>query len=320
MPARYCAVVRLYSSTSALNDSRSKWSPESSTTVLASPASRARIACWTSWMPEAPPLPSSISQRGRTPSFHARSMARSGVSVKEATPSPSTSSRWMPVASSTRTKASASKDSVVVPSGGWRLYGDSAAPTITAFARSTTAPALQGSVRASAARQGRAHRRYMLAKRMHGVVLLKQILDWELPPSTFRIDPETKRPPDGLGPTLLGPFEQNALELALQLKDAGALERVTALLAGPADAAESLRMGSVMDRMAANRKPITRWTPDELGLPPDRLAAARRVELEEVWVPQVERSCELIEGEDPGEVAAALLGRLEELKLLTRPA
>ena len=270
---------------------------------------------------------------------------------------------------------------------------------------------------------------------MHGVVLLKQILDWELPPSTFRIDPETKRPPDGLGPTLLGPFEQNALELALQLKDAGALERVTALLAGPADAAESLRkalalrcdeavhvevdpgdaidpsqtaellvaairrlepaelvlagrqagdwdhgqvgylvaerlgrpavglvwraeqsdgrllvrrsgpgvdeqlavrppavftvtshpslqlrMGSVMDRMAANRKPIVRWTPDELGLPPDRLAAARRVELEEVWVPQVERSCELIEGEDPGEVAAALLGRLEELKLRTRPA
>jgi len=33
----------------------------------------------------------------------------------------------------------------------------------------------------------------------------------------------------------------------------------------------------------------------------------------------VESRCELIEGEDPAEVAAAVLGRLEELKLLTRP-
>src|ERR1019366_3894690 len=55
---------------------------------------------------------------------------------------------------------------------------------------------------------------------MHAIVLLKQILDWELPPSRFRIDPQAKRPAEGLGPTLLGPFEQNALELALQLKDA----------------------------------------------------------------------------------------------------
>ncbi len=271
---------------------------------------------------------------------------------------------------------------------------------------------------------------------MHAVVLLKQILDWELPPSTFRIDPETKRPPDGIGPTLLGPFEQNALELALQLKDAGVVDRITALLAGPADGVDALRkalalrcdeavhvevdaddaidpsqtaelllagirrlepaelvlagrqagdwdhgqvgylvaerlgrpavglvwraeqrddgrllvsrsgngvdeqlavrppavltvtshpslqlrMGSVMDRMAANRKPITRWTLDELGLSREQLDAARRVEFTEVWVPQVERHCELIEGEDPAEVTAALLGRLEELKLLTRPA
>lgn len=270
---------------------------------------------------------------------------------------------------------------------------------------------------------------------MHAVVLVKQILDWELPPSKFRIDPETKRPPDGLGPTLLGPFEQNALELALQLKDAGVVDRITALLAGPPDAVDSLRkalalrcdaavhieaeagdladpsqvaellvaaigrlepaelvlagrqagdwdhgqvgylvaerlgrpavglvwraersdgrllvwrsgsagveklavrppavltvtshptlqlrMGSVMDRMAANKQPITHWTPDELGLSAELLAAARRLEAAEVWVPEVERQCELIEGEDPAEVAAAVLGRLEKLKLLTRPA
>lgn len=269
---------------------------------------------------------------------------------------------------------------------------------------------------------------------MHAIVLLKQILDWALPPAKFRIDPETKRPPDGLGPTLLGPFEQNALELALRLKDAGIVSKVTALLAGPADSADALRkalalrcdeavhveadtgdydpsqtaelllaairrlepaelvlagrqagdwdhgqvgylvaerlgrpavglvwrveqhdgrllvwrsgnagveqfavrppavltvtshpslqlrLGSVIDRMAANKKPIARWTPDELGLSPEQCAGARRLELAKVWVPEVERRCELIEGEDPAEVAAALLGRLEELKLLTRSA
>jgi len=271
---------------------------------------------------------------------------------------------------------------------------------------------------------------------MHAVVLLKQILDWELPPSKFRIDPETKRPPDDLGPTLLGPFEQNALELALQLRDAGVVGRITAVLAGPAGAVDALRkalalrcdeavhveaeaarprrpvagrraagcgdpppraagdscwragrpetgttarsailvaerlglpavglvwraeqsdgrlhvwrsgnagveqlavrppalltvtshpslqlrMGSVVDRMAANKKPITHWTPDELGLAREQLAAARRLELAEVWVPEVERRCELFEGEDPAEVVAAVLGRLDELKLLTMPA
>ncbi len=84
---------RLYVSTSVRNESRSKWSPESSTIVSASPAWIARAACWSSWIPEAPPLPSSISQRGRRPSFQARSIARSGVCVNEATPSPSTAPR-----------------------------------------------------------------------------------------------------------------------------------------------------------------------------------------------------------------------------------
>ncbi|HLG08721.1 MAG TPA: electron transfer flavoprotein subunit beta/FixA family protein, partial [Gaiellaceae bacterium] len=274
-----------------------------------------------------------------------------------------------------------------------------------------------------------------LAWIVHAVVLLKQILDWELPPQRFRIDPQTKRPPDGLAPKLLGPFEQNALELALQLEQAGTVEKVTALLAGPADAVEALRkalavradeavhveveevdaldpsqtaellvaalrrlgppelvlagrqagdwdhgqvgylvaerlgwpavglvfrgesrdgrlhvwrigpsgveqlavrppvvltvtshtdlrlrMGSVIDLMAANRKPIASWRPDELGLGSADLAAARRLELGEVWVPEVDRNCELIEGEDAAEVAARLLDRLAGLELLERPA
>ncbi len=270
---------------------------------------------------------------------------------------------------------------------------------------------------------------------MHAVVLLKQILDWELPAAKFRVDPATNRPPEGLAPTLLGPFEQNALELALKLRDAGAVDRVTALLAGPGDSVDALRKalalrcdeavhvvadgvdaadpsqtaellvtairrldapelvlagrlagdwdhgqvgylvaerlgwpavglvlqaerdgdrlvvrraapagvervavrppavltvtsdpalvlrrGNVMDRMAANKKPIERWTAEDLGLSPDRLAAARRLELERVWVPEVERRCEVIAGEDPAEVVGAVLARLEELKLLQRSA
>ena len=268
---------------------------------------------------------------------------------------------------------------------------------------------------------------------MHAVVLLKQILDWELPPQRFRIDPATKTPPGDLGPKLLGPFEQNALELALQLKASGAVERLTALLVGPADAGEALRkalavradeavhvemettdaldpsqtadllvaairrldapdlvlagrqagdwdhgqvgylvaerlgwpavglvwraelvdgrlhvwrtgpsstdllavrppallsvtshtdlrlrMGSVMDMMAANRKEITRWIPADLGLGSDELAAARRLEVADVLVPEVERDCELIEGESASETAARVLDRLAELKLLER--
>lgn len=270
---------------------------------------------------------------------------------------------------------------------------------------------------------------------MHAVVLLKQILDWELPPQRFRIDPATKRPPADLAPKLLGPFEQNALELALQLKASGAVTKVTALLAGPAEAGEALRkalavradeavhvetdstdaldpsqtaellvaairrldapdlvlagrqagdwdygqvgylvaerlgwpavglvwraeqvdgrlhvwrtrssvverlaarppvlitvtshtdlrlrMGSVMDMMAANRKEITRWSAADLGIGPEELAAARRLEIADVLVPEVERSCELIEGEDAADVVARVLDRLSELTLLERRA
>jgi electron transfer flavoprotein beta subunit len=270
---------------------------------------------------------------------------------------------------------------------------------------------------------------------VHAVVLLKQILDWELPPQRFRIDPATKRPPGDLAPKLLGPFEQNALELALQLKASGAVTTVTALLAGPPDADEALRkalavraddavlievestdaldpsqtaellaagirrldapelvltgrqagdwdhgqvgylvaerlgwpavglvwkaelvdgrlqvwksgpssierlavrlpavlsvtshtdlrlrMGSVMDMMAANRKEISRLTPEDLGLGPTELAAARRLETIDVVVPELERSCELIDGESAAEIASRVLDRLAELKVLERRA
>lgn len=255
--------------------------------------------------------------------------------------------------------------------------------------------------------------------RVHAVVLLKEILDWELPAARFRIDETTHRPPAGLAPSLLGPFEQHSLELALQLRDAGAVDRITAVSVGesvdglrkalalradeaiqvaadtvdpsqtaellvaairrlgspelvlagrqagdwdngqvgylvaerlglpcvglvfraeqdgdrlrvwrvapggveqlavrpPAvltvtsDASLQLRMGSVMDRMAANKKPIERWE-----LPVEE--TARSQEIVRAWVPEVERHCELIDGDEPAVVAAAVLARLKELKVL----
>lgn len=266
---------------------------------------------------------------------------------------------------------------------------------------------------------------------LHVVVLLKEILDWELPPAKFRIDEETQRPPANLAPSLLGPFEQHALEFALQLRDAGIAKRITALHAAPGEATDGLRkalalncddamqvvadgvdpadpsqtaellvaavrrlgkpdlvvagrqagdwdhgqvgylvaerlglpcaglvfhaeqdgdrlrvrrvapggveelgirppavltvtsdaglqlrMGSVMDRMAANRKPIERWTAEELGLSSERLAAARRLELVRSWVPEAESHCEMVAGEDPAEATATVLARLRELKVL----
>jgi electron transfer flavoprotein beta subunit len=266
---------------------------------------------------------------------------------------------------------------------------------------------------------------------VHAVVLLKEILDWELPASRFRIDAETKRPPDGLAPWLVGPFEQHSLELALQLRDAGVVNRITAVHLAPGEAVEGLRkalalrcdeavqvvsdgvddadpsqtaellvaairkagrpdlvlagrqagdwdhgqvgylvaerlgmscvglvfraeldgarlrvwrvapdgveqigvrppavlpvtsdpslqlrMGSVMDRMAANKKPVARWTAADLGLTDEQLAAARRQEVVRAWVPEVERRCELIGGNDPAEVAASVITRLRELKVL----
>lgn len=75
----------------------------------------------------------------------------------------------------------------------------------------------------------------------HAVVLLKQILDPELPAARFQVDSGGRRPAAGIAPKLLGPFEQSALELALQLRDGGGGERVTAIAAGPESAMDVLR-------------------------------------------------------------------------------
>jgi len=58
------------------------------------------------------------------------------------------------------------------------------------------------------------------AEMIRVIVCMKQVLDPEAPTSSFQVDPEAKRvtPPKGV-PPVLNPFDENALEAALRIKD-----------------------------------------------------------------------------------------------------
>ena len=68
---------------------------------------------------------------------------------------------------------------------------------------------------------------------LHIIVLMKQVLDPEAPVSAFRIDPEAKRAIPAKGtPPVLSPFDENALEAAIMIKDAQDAE-ITVISMGP---------------------------------------------------------------------------------------
>src|ERR1700737_2875491 len=81
---------------------------------------------------------------------------------------------------------------------------------------------------------------------LHAVVLLRGILDPELPADRFKVDPATNRPFAGIAPLVNGPFERSALEVAMKLRDSGAVERVTILAAGGRGTIEILRKALVV--------------------------------------------------------------------------
>ena len=69
--------------------------------------------------------------------------------------------------------------------------------------------------------------------------------------------------------------------------------------------------------MAAARKQVTVWTAADLGLSPEQVGrAGARLELEALYVPQVESKVEFIDGETPAEMAANLARALREAKLI----
>jgi electron transfer flavoprotein beta subunit len=64
------------------------------------------------------------------------------------------------------------------------------------------------------------------------IVCIKQVIDPEAPVSSFKVDPEARRviPPKGT-PPVLNPFDQNALEAALKIKDTQGAE-ITVIMMG----------------------------------------------------------------------------------------
>ncbi len=56
---------------------------------------------------------------------------------------------------------------------------------------------------------------------MNMIVCVKQVIDPEAPPASFKIDPATNQvvPPQGI-PPVISPFDENAVEAALRIKDA----------------------------------------------------------------------------------------------------
>lgn len=69
--------------------------------------------------------------------------------------------------------------------------------------------------------------------------------------------------------------------------------------------------------MQAARKNVSVWTAADLGLGPDQVGqAGARLQLEALYVPQVDSNCEFIEGDSPAEMAENLAHALREAKLI----
>jgi electron transfer flavoprotein beta subunit len=76
---------------------------------------------------------------------------------------------------------------------------------------------------------------------MHVVVLIKQVLDPELPARAFRVNRERKVPEVARAPQVMSIFDGNALEVALKLREAGGDVKVTAMSVGEKGTEEVLR-------------------------------------------------------------------------------
>src|SRR4051794_33557091 len=76
---------------------------------------------------------------------------------------------------------------------------------------------------------------------MHIVVCLKQSYDPEITPRHFKLDPKTNRPENIDTDLVLDSFAENALELAIQLRDKTPGATVTALCLGDDESEDALR-------------------------------------------------------------------------------
>lgn len=76
------------------------------------------------------------------------------------------------------------------------------------------------------------------------------------------------------------------------------------------------RYASVKGIRAAMRVPIPCWSAADLGLSPIALAGSPRIEIDEMFIPQREIRCEIIEGQSGAEKARNLAARLRALGLI----
>ena len=82
---------------------------------------------------------------------------------------------------------------------------------------------------------------------MHIAVCVKQVPDWDIPPSSFKVDEGAKKvvPPPGVA-AVTSQFDAIAVEAAMRIKDAGADAKVTVISMGPATARETIKQGLAM--------------------------------------------------------------------------
>lgn len=81
---------------------------------------------------------------------------------------------------------------------------------------------------------------------MNMIVCVKQIQDPEIPPAKFKIDPAANKviPPEGV-PPVINPFDEQAVEAALRIKDAQG-GKITVITAGRESARDVLRHALAM--------------------------------------------------------------------------
>jgi len=82
---------------------------------------------------------------------------------------------------------------------------------------------------------------------LHIVVCVKQVPDWDIPPSSFKVDEGAKKvvPPAGVAP-VVSQFDAIAVEAAMRIKDADASTKVTVMSLGPATARDAIKNGLAM--------------------------------------------------------------------------
>jgi len=81
---------------------------------------------------------------------------------------------------------------------------------------------------------------------MHTIVCIKQVLDPEIPPAKFKIDPEGKKviPPPGV-PPVISVFDERAVEAACRLKDKHK-GKITVISMGPGKVADVIKHAIAM--------------------------------------------------------------------------